>query len=843
MVSTTHLDTASFDMVDIGQWRCAIGTFRPRGLDSRGPRVPDYSDLLVLTLSLVSVVVLLLVMAGVERHPGPRTNEDTLIWLKQISSKPLREGLEAAIKFFGYFEGDHKTFSSWKDTFVSEHKSIKQEAHRRLMKQCGGTGKHGDVPPEDYYPSENITFVTEENECKKCEETFNSSSDLKTHVKTEHKEVIKKLYSKDALDNLVCDEKYKAWLESHTEVNTKEEKKMNALQDANKFLTNRANLEHNNIYKKVKESDGIIETQRVTYTTKEDGTVKKAIVTEQFANVTRKKRKSGDAENINPETDKVTGSGQKKQADKVSHVLQHIAGESMESRSALVAKLVDKEGPEFAASVMTHSKELKQQKKFTPAQTAAIISGTSSSDRTFEQLRTGFNKTFGSNPFASRHKVEEARQETLPVSKDDWNVSYEELYKNKQGENVNLKKKTCILSVKDLLSYIQKMAVAESENLDNLKDMDELQVCYDGDGGGGRFVAEFAFLNNSDRKIKLHPFMLYEGTDCRENLEVTIGKLTPMFRAIEGAIIHVEGKQLKITQYGVFDLCALNCILGKQNHSATYFDAWTDCRLDHIKKHKGSTHTPDTCKEISFLSLESLDKSYTHHSVKSGATRATGKHFESVIADNLIPLQGIFRYIPPLMHIIMGLGNVVFNELKRVAIDLDTSENNVHSEHLIEVQQQLKDLHDEKETLNVIHANYSLDKMILLNDIQRAHLVYQGKNREAETIASENYDNKRARKKKKANCDSELCVIFPIDEENGYDEKIKCENGCEYHVRCEGIALLDGEEIPISYLCKKCEGRGSSREWFKETLNNGALLFTDKINKINTQLTRLKIKI
>jgi len=39
--------------------------------------------------------------------------------------------------------------------------------------------------------------------------------------------------------------------------------------------------------------------------------------------------------------------------------------------------------------------------------------------------------------------------------------------------------------VKDLLSYIQKMAVAESENLDNLKDMDELQVCYDGDGGGG----------------------------------------------------------------------------------------------------------------------------------------------------------------------------------------------------------------------------------------------------------------------------------------------------------------------------------------------------------------------
>jgi hypothetical protein len=51
--------------------------------------------------------------------------------------------------------------------------------------------------------------------------------------------------------------------------------------------------------------DGIIETHRVTYTTKEDGTVKKSIVTEQFANVTRKKRTSGDAENVNPETDKL----------------------------------------------------------------------------------------------------------------------------------------------------------------------------------------------------------------------------------------------------------------------------------------------------------------------------------------------------------------------------------------------------------------------------------------------------------------------------------------------------------------------------------------------------------
>ena len=115
--------------------------------------------------------------------------------------------------------------------------------------------------------------------------------------------------------------------------------------------------------------------------------------------------------------------------------------------------------------------------------------------------------------------------------------------------------------------------------------MDELEICYDGDGGGGRFVCEFAFINNIDRKITLHPFLIYEGTDCRENLEVTLGKLTPQFKQIEGELIVVDGRRLKIHQFGLFDLAALNAILGKHNHSSTFFDAWTDARLSLIRKH------------------------------------------------------------------------------------------------------------------------------------------------------------------------------------------------------------------------------------------------------------------
>ena len=100
--------------------------------------------------------------------------------------------------------------------------------------------------------------------------------------------------------------------------------------------------------------------------------------------------------------------------------------------------------------------------------------------------------------------------------------------------------------------------------MENLNDGDELHVCWDGDGGGRRFIAEFAIINNKDRKITLHPFLIYEGTYVRSNLEVTLGRLTRQFIELEGATILVDGKTLKITQFGVFDLCALNCIIGKQ---------------------------------------------------------------------------------------------------------------------------------------------------------------------------------------------------------------------------------------------------------------------------------------
>ena len=64
--------------------------------------------------------------------------------------------------------------------------------------------------------------------------------------------------------------------------------------------------------------------------------------------------------------------------------------------------------------------------------------------------------------------------------------------------------------LKILKHILKKIANIEKDNLVSLVDGDELHVCWDGDAGGGSFVAEFTFLNNEDRKVTLHPFLIFE---------------------------------------------------------------------------------------------------------------------------------------------------------------------------------------------------------------------------------------------------------------------------------------------------------------------------------------------
>ena len=49
------------------------------------------------------------------------------------------------------------------------------------------------------------------------------------------------------------------------------------------------------------------------------------------------------------------------------------------------------------------------------------------------------------------------------------------------------------------------------------------------------------------------------------------------------------------------------------------------------------------------------------------------------------------------MHIIMGLGENVFNKLKQVVIELNNSESNTESEYQVNLQSELQESYDELE--------------------------------------------------------------------------------------------------------------------------------------------------
>ena len=121
------------------------------------------------------------------------------------------------------------------------------------------------------------------------------------------------------------------------------------------------------------------------------------------------------------------------------------------------------------------------------------------------------------------------------VKKEDWKVELKTIFRNKQGQEKDVSTETPVISVKDLPNYIEKLANGESGELDF--SMGCLPVCFDADAGGGRFVASFTFLNSLDTKVKLHPFLLFEGSDNRKNMEMTLVEFTSEIENLQGKVI------------------------------------------------------------------------------------------------------------------------------------------------------------------------------------------------------------------------------------------------------------------------------------------------------------------
>ena len=491
---------------------------------------------------------------------GKPTNNETLHWFKESleNGRASEERFKSeAISFFN-LSPERSTMSKamFKREildFTSMHINTQRNLTREFLKDQGGSGRHSEMPPHDY------------------------------QSEIENDKERKRMFLKFGREGMLLSKNYKDWLDEECKVFTDSIKRSIQRSGNDQEEIEDENSEKIKLIRERSSGRNIFDAEKTVFSTCQDGTIKRSVIKETYAKVTIRKRH----QNANESTkqNEISYSGATKRAKAVDNILNHTSEHDMNAKAIMVAKIIDKEGKQFGEEILHKSKVMQETQKLSPEQTAGMISGGRTPDYVWRQARTVFNKTLGYSPLASQKKVEAFRESVMVVTKEDWDFQKMKIYQNKMGKNKGLATETPVLQVHNLESYIVKHALSEASELDLTSK--ELPICIDADAGGGRFLAVFCFLNRFDKDVKLHPWLLYKGSDARKNMEMTMGKSSEQIRNLEGKEVSINGEIVKIKMYALFDLCALNCLVGKQNHSSTYPCAWTSVSKDHLQNHSG----------------------------------------------------------------------------------------------------------------------------------------------------------------------------------------------------------------------------------------------------------------
>ena len=194
-----------------------------------------------------------------------KTNKEVLEWSKNHLEKSQRALLDEAKIFFGTFVGSKEKLNRLIVKLRDDNKKRKRKAHSNLMKECGGGGKEGSIPHEEYVPD---CFVTD-LACNICEQSFDTNNELKEHAKSVHKEYLQPCWSKDALENFHLYAEYKTWLEQEFEIDVDnfDNKKI-------EVPPRNSRIDSPETIIKVSQKGNIIQAQRETITYNKNGTLK-----------------------------------------------------------------------------------------------------------------------------------------------------------------------------------------------------------------------------------------------------------------------------------------------------------------------------------------------------------------------------------------------------------------------------------------------------------------------------------------------------------------------------------------------------------------------------------------
>ena len=109
-----------------------------------------------------------------------KTNKEVLERSKKHLENFQRALLDEAEIFFGTFVGSKDKLYRLIGKLRYDYKKRKRKEHSNLMKECGGGGKEGSIPHEEYVPDcFMIVFV-----CNICEQSFDTNNELREHAKS-----------------------------------------------------------------------------------------------------------------------------------------------------------------------------------------------------------------------------------------------------------------------------------------------------------------------------------------------------------------------------------------------------------------------------------------------------------------------------------------------------------------------------------------------------------------------------------------------------------------------------------------------------------------------------------
>ena len=189
--------------------------------------------------------------------------------------------------------------------------------------------------------------------------------------------------------------------------------------------------------------------------------------------------------------------------------------------------------------------------------------------------------------------------------------------------------------------------------------------------------------------------------------------------------------------------------------------------------------------------------------------------------------------------------NNLFTELKSEIVNLDENnvDENIVDENKVKLNEDLTNLYTTKKEFEVRFSDIQLAHMVTINDLSRVKLLKVGKLIEAENKAEENYETKKKRKKaKKNNCDADMCVIFPCDEQSDWDEEFICNNKCRIHLRCEG-RILEDLCLPENYECEECKTGAANKEWLEDKINERKQNLIEEVEKLKKEHNAISMKI